>query len=158
MLNSEVKDIFKELTLLVADDEEVALEQMYKTLVKKFSDVKTASDGAEALELYEKHNPHIDIVVSDISMPNKNGLELAREIKELNRDMPIIIITAYSELEYLHEAIDIGVDQFIQKPIDPRKLFDALYKCSNTVISTKNREQLEAYRLKEAIYHSKKSY
>eukprot|EP01022_Parablepharisma_sp_SALTPOND_P014359 TRINITY_DN19444_c0_g1_i1.p2 TRINITY_DN19444_c0_g1~~TRINITY_DN19444_c0_g1_i1.p2 ORF type:complete len:386 (-),score=43.75 TRINITY_DN19444_c0_g1_i1:17-1174(-) len=156
MLSSETKDVFKELTLLVADDEEVALEQMHKTLAKKFSHVYIANDGVEALELYEKQNPNIDIIVSDISMPNKNGLELAREVKEINRETPIIIVTAYSELEYLHEAIDIGVDQFIQKPIDPRKLFEALIKCSNTVMSTKNREHIAAYKLKEAIYHSKK--
>lgn len=155
MLSDETKSVFKELTLLVADDEEVALEQMHKTLEKKFYAVHAAKDGVEALELYKEHSSSIHIVVSDISMPDKNGLELAREIKEMNRETPIIIVTAYSELEYLHEAIDIGVDQFIQKPIDPRKLFDALYKCSNTVMSVKNRNHIEACRLKEAIYHSK---
>lgn len=156
MISKEVKSEFKELSLLVADDESVALDEMDKILKKVFKKVYLAEDGQKALDIFEKEKDKIDIVITDISMPNKNGLELAKDIKTLDNNIPVVIITAYSELEYLHEAINIGIDQFIQKPIDPRKLFESLKKCANTVLADMNREELEAYRLKEAVYNSKK--
>ncbi|MFP4331704.1 MAG: response regulator [Campylobacterales bacterium] len=156
MLNRDIKSEFKELCLLVVDDESVALDEMSKILKKNFKKVHLAEDGQKALDVFKKEKESIDIVVTDISMPNKNGLALAKDIKTLDSNTPIVIITAYSEIEYLHEAIDVGIDQFIQKPIDPRKLFESLHKCSNTVLANKNKEQLELNRYKEIAYNSKK--
>ena len=57
-------------------------------------------------------------------MPNMNGLEMAKEIKRINPNMPIVVATAFSNSEYLLEAIDLGVDKYVLKPINVKKLLD----------------------------------
>ena len=69
---------------------------------------------------YKKHNP--DIVISDIKMPNMNGIDMTKSIKDIDKTQPIIFTTAFSESNYFVEAIDLGVDGYILKPIDLDKL------------------------------------
>ena len=74
--------------------------------------------------MFVKHRP--DIVVSDISMPGMSGLEMAKHIKELSPDTPIIIVTAHSDSHLLIGAIEIGVEGFLLKPLDVEKLLTKL--------------------------------
>jgi len=76
-----------------------------------------AKDGNEGLQIYKKVLP--DIVITDIMMPNKTGLEMAKEIKSINPNSKIIILSAFSDVEKLLSAIDIGVVKYFIKPFDP---------------------------------------
>lgn len=147
-------ELFSELTLLVADDEQLTAREMERILEKRFKKIYTANDGKEALELFD--DKKIDIIISDINMPKLTGLELAKKVKNKNKNVPIIIVTAYSEIEYLYEAIEIGVEQFIHKPVDPRKLFGALEKCAHIISVNRIIKEREATNLKSAIYGAKK--
>lgn len=149
-----MSELFKELTLLVADDEELAVREMKRILQKSFKEVYTAGNGIEAWEVFEKEP--IDIIVSDINMPKKTGLEFAQMVKDKSRETPIIIVTAYSEIEYLYDAIEIGIDQFIHKPMNPRKLFAALGKCAHLISAQSSIKEQEAAKLKSTVYGAKK--
>jgi DNA-binding response OmpR family regulator len=86
--------------------------------------VLEAKDGVEALKVYNTQKP--DIIISDIKMPNMNGLELAEEIRKVDKATPIIIATAHTETEYLLKAVELQLVKYIVKPITSLKLKEAL--------------------------------
>ena len=80
------------------------------------TDLHVAENGQQGLELYREKRP--DIILSDIMMPVMNGLEMTREIRKLDRDSQVIMLTAYSDTDYLLECISLGINQYVQKPVD----------------------------------------
>ena len=107
-----------EVTVLYCEDEDQLREITSNFLSKVLKKVFVAKDGREGLELFLKHREEIDMVISDIAMPNMDGLEMAKEIKEIVPSIPVIIITAYSSSSYLHGALDLHVDKYLLKPLD----------------------------------------
>ena len=89
-----------------------------------FSSIVEATDGREALKLYEENRP--DIIISDIEMPQINGLEFSKKIREKDKKTPIIIITAYTSVEYLLEAVTLKLIKYINKPLKETDLLEAL--------------------------------
>lgn len=114
-----------EIKILLIEDEKQTIKLLSNIISKHFKNVITASDGRLGLSLYKKHQP--DIVVSDIIMPNLDGLSLANEIKSINKSTKVVILSAYSEKEKLLKAIDVSVDKYLIKPIDPEALLKVLY-------------------------------
>ena len=118
--------ILKNITILYAEDE-VALREITLNILKGFTKKQyIAEDGAQGLKLFKDHEDEIDLIITDVNMPIMNGLEMIREIKRLNPNIPIIVATAFSNTEYLLEAIDIGVDKYVLKPIDMKKLLQLM--------------------------------
>jgi DNA-binding response OmpR family regulator len=124
----------KRLSLLFVEDNEALRTRMTEILGDYFYRVDSAVDGVEGLEKYhEQHsgNKPYDVVISDIRMPRMNGVEFAKELRSICEDQPIIILSAHAEAEYLLALINIGISQFITKPIEYPQMFDTLYKvCS----------------------------
>ncbi|MBW1412062.1 CheY-P-specific phosphatase CheX, partial [Campylobacter jejuni] len=83
-----------------------------------------AQNGDEGLKKFKKFKP--DLVITDIAMPIMDGLGMAREIKEISDDVPIVVLSAYSEKERLLRSIDIGIDKYLIKPVDIEELFKVL--------------------------------
>ncbi|MEA1953621.1 MAG: response regulator [Campylobacterota bacterium] len=128
-------------TILYVEDEDGVREQLERFLKSMASEVSVAKDGDEGLKLYKEND--FDIVISDINMPIMNGLEMAKEIKEIDASQHIVFTTAHSESSYFMEAIDMQVDGYILKPID----YDILETKLNTIIEIiKDRIELERYR------------
>ncbi|MFA7084319.1 MAG: EAL domain-containing protein [Arcobacteraceae bacterium] len=118
--------ILKNITLLYAEDED-ALRDITLNILKGFTKKQyVAKDGLEGLTLFEQYQDQIDLIITDVNMPNMNGLEMIKRIKVINPNIPIIVTTAFSNTEYLLEAIDIGVDKYILKPIDMKKLLQIM--------------------------------
>ncbi|RXK02949.1 EAL domain-containing response regulator [Halarcobacter bivalviorum] len=118
--------ILKNITILYAEDE-AALREITLNILKGFTKKQlVAENGAQGLELFKEHESEIDIIITDVNMPIMNGLEMIREIKKINPNIPIIVATAFSNTEYLLEAIDIGVDKYVLKPIDMKKLLQLM--------------------------------
>lgn len=113
------------LKLLFVEDEEDLLSIISDALTKLKADYLTATNGVEALEILEK-NPDIDAVVTDINMPYMNGLDMIRNMKEKGLDMPIIIMSAHTEKEYVLKAKEYGVDEYLLKPFDFIKFIELI--------------------------------
>ncbi|WP_376804250.1 butyrate response regulator transcription factor BumR [Campylobacter jejuni] len=115
----------KELIILVVEDEVKARESMINNILsERFSKVIGAQNGDEGLKKFKKFKP--DLVITDIAMPIMDGLDMAREIKEISDDVPIVVLSAYSEKERLLRSIDIGIDKYLIKPVDIEELFKVL--------------------------------
>lgn len=114
----------KELIILVVEDEIKTRESLINVLSERFSKVIGAQNGDEGLKKFKKFKP--DLVITDIAMPIMDGLDMAREIKEISDDVPIVVLSAYSEKEILLRSIDIGIDKYLIKPVDIEELFKVL--------------------------------
>ena len=123
---------FKELTLLLVEDEDSIRESMQEVFSGVFQKVISASNGDEGLKKFKKFSP--DIVIADIMMPIMDGLEMSQQIKEVSKNTPVIILSAYSEKERLLKAIDVGIDKYVIKPIDMDELFVVLEQIVKTKI------------------------
>jgi len=113
------------LEILYVEDDVSLLEETSTILEKIFKSVDCASSGAEGLLKFSKN--HYDFVITDIEMPELNGLEMSQKIKELDPNMPIVIISAYSNSSYLIEAINIGINYYVLKPILLPQLLSTLH-------------------------------
>jgi YesN/AraC family two-component response regulator len=116
------------IKVLYVEDEEMIREQIQMVLEDEVDQVYSASNGHEGLEMFREHKDDIDIIITDIQMPKLNGIEMVKEIKKISPSKPIIITTAFTESEYLVEAIKLGVEKFLQKPVDLNELIDAISK------------------------------
>ncbi len=127
--------------LLVEDDPPSRF--FASTVIKlKFPDFLTAENGEEGLKIYKEHKP--DIVVSDIGMPKMNGLDMARKIREINPEAQIILTTAFDNKSQLLDAIDIGINKYIVKPVNKQRLLQALERAAEDIdIKIKLRKQYE---------------
>jgi len=112
--------------VLYAEDDVGVRKNVYELLCLLFQEVYLASDGEEAYALFVKHAP--DLVITDIKMPNLGGIDLVKKIREHDERAHVIIITAYTEVDYMLEAIELSLLRYIVKPITEPKLFDALEK------------------------------
>ena len=141
----ELKKSVENLTILYAEDEKTSREQLFGIFNLLFKSVDTAFDGEDAFEQYSQQK--YDIVITDISMPRMNGIELIKKIKKQNPSQNIIIISAHNNAEYLLEAIEMGVDSFIIKPLQMEQLILVLSKVSHQIyakkLSTRYHQQLE---------------
>jgi diguanylate cyclase (GGDEF)-like protein len=115
-----------DLTVLYVEDDAQTQEKMQMLLEDEIKELHQAFNAKDALDLYYKVRP--DIVLTDINMPYMDGLNFAQKIKEIDEEQPIIIISAYDNKDNLLKSINIGVDQFLQKPIDMQLLFQKIEK------------------------------
>jgi len=128
----------KKLTAMVVEDEGVANELLSSTFKNFFSEVSSAFNGKEALEMFERLQP--DIVFVDIVMPEMDGIELSRKIREMNPNQIIIVISASNDIQKISESIEIGVNSFIQKPIDTKKIIELLSNVTSLISKKKKIE------------------
>ncbi|MGP4039397.1 response regulator transcription factor [Gracilibacillus sp. D59] len=115
--------------ILVVDDEPRSRQGIKKTIERTSPDqyeVITAANAAEAIERISHEKIHV--LITDIRMPEVTGLELLKKLKEKAKDPVVIVISAYSEFEYAHEALELGVVNYLLKPIAKEKLMEAIDK------------------------------
>ena len=132
----------KDFTLLYVEDDPVAQEWMQVIFEGQFKEYYQAFDGEEGLKLYKKYKP--DIILTDINMPILNGLEMAEQIKKINKNQAIIIMSAFDDKETLLKAINIGINYFSPKPVNMEVLNDQLDNIVQNLF-----EQRELKRLQE---------
>ena len=102
--------------VMIVDDEPLMLESMKEALGKKGYDIRTFTSGARALGAVEKNAP--DILIVDLRMPEMDGMALLGAVKELDQDLPVIIMTAHSTVATAVEAMKAGAYDYVQKPFD----------------------------------------
>jgi len=141
----------KKLKTMVLEDDPETNELMSTTLNNFFAEVYSALDGETALELYNKYQP--DIIFVDIILPGKNGLEIAKEIREKNPKQMIVVVSASDDMSNISEAVKIGVNNFIRKPINTDKMIDVLKDIVNDIKKQKkNRTKIFSITLPLDLY------
>jgi response regulator RpfG family c-di-GMP phosphodiesterase len=134
------EDLLRNLSLLYVEDDDDIRGQMAKFLARRVKKLDVAKDGGEGLAAFQAG--HHDVVVTDIKMPGMDGLEMAARIRSDYRDVPIIVITAFSERDYLMRSIELGIDRYVTKPIDPDALVEAIYAGSRGRLQQREFERM----------------
>ncbi|RXJ87134.1 response regulator transcription factor [Arcobacter sp. CECT 8985] len=124
MSNYSNLDILSDKKALCVDDDEGILKEIKETLEIFFFEVVGLSDGQKALN--EINENHYDALFFDISMPNMDGLEAIKNIRKTNKKIPIIIISAHTDQEYLWRAVDLKITKYLTKPLIKNNLLTAL--------------------------------
>lgn len=145
------------MKLLIVDDDIYTREGLAETIPWELYDVEEvmqAENGKEALHTVSWYLP--DLIISDIRMPQKNGIDFCREAVRLVPDCKIIFITGYTQTEYLKDAIDLSAVAFIEKTIQPEAVLEALEKAIGKIRTQYKTEQLQKENLsyqKTKLFH-----
>ncbi|UTJ07492.1 response regulator transcription factor [Arcobacter roscoffensis] len=130
--------------VLLVEDEEDAREILEFYLDTIFDEVQIACDGEQGLELYKKYhdeNKTFDLVLTDIKMPNKDGLSMIDDITVLNENQKFIIVSAYKDEEYLFRSIGLNVISYFVKPLEVKTVMEMLKKVKTKVLEDKSSKQ-----------------
>lgn len=120
------KNLLKNLNILYVEDDENIKYELSNLLKNFVNHIYTASDGQEGYEVFLNNQSKIDVIISDINMPKLSGIEMMQEIRKINKEIPVIFATAYSDSAFLAEAIKVKVYDYIVKPINIRTLLTIL--------------------------------
>jgi YesN/AraC family two-component response regulator len=131
-----------DLKILYAEDEEDIRTLLARVLKKLAKEVIVAQNGLEALSMYEEHSP--DIIITDINMPKMSGFEMAEKVRENNKLIPIIAVTAHNDTEYFMDAIKLGVTSFLVKPVEISELQRVLTSVEQIVNLQRDNRQKSA--------------
>ncbi|MEA3499312.1 MAG: response regulator [Campylobacterota bacterium] len=123
MDKNDIKAKLKNLSVLFVDDEEYVVEIMKDILPELFKESYFAKNGLEGV-LKAKENM-IDIIITDLSMPKMNGINMVKEIRQFNKDVKVVCVSGHNELEFTKKARELN-SAFIIKPISSGELFKAL--------------------------------
>ncbi len=115
-------NVLKTITVLYVEDDYLIREQTKSMFQNLFKETIVASDGQEGLEAYKANKDQIDVVVSDINMPNMDGLEMSEAIHKLNPQVPIVITTAFTDENYLLKSLELDVSKYVTKPLKVKDL------------------------------------
>lgn len=141
-MNSDLQDIIaisKNLKLLYVEDNEQTRVATQELLYSFFDDVVIATDGMEAWEFFQKS--HFDIVFTDISMPRMDGIELIDNIRKTDMNISIVVLSAHNDTKYLLQAIKLGVDGYIIKPLELEQFLTILKKVIRKYQLEKNEKE-----------------
>jgi DNA-binding NtrC family response regulator len=127
-------------TILVVEDDSMMLEFLQEALESRGYSVETASAAAEALELFKSKHP--DLVITDIKMPGVSGLDFLADLRSLNRRVPVIVITAYADLEKAEKAIKYQASDFIKKPFEAPEILEAVRRQLQFAPAVQNEHRL----------------
>ena len=130
----------RSMRILYVEDDLSARDEVAFLLETYTDDLILASDGKEGLALFKEYEP--DLVITDIQMPNMNGIEMSAAIRKENPDVPIVLTTAFNDSEYLFKAIELNINVYETKPIDLRRLLGKLASVAKELYSDMEKEQM----------------
>ena len=119
------------LKILYVEDDDIARENGVEYLENYFEHIFEASDAISALQLYEQHKP--DIIITDIQMPKLNGIDFVKQIRQKDKKTQVIIITAFSDTQYLLKAVELKLVKYLIKPVKERDFDEALRLCVESI-------------------------
>ena len=123
-------ELLKTFTILYVEDEDALRDDVYQNISPFVKEVITANDGLEGLKLYREKRSRLDLIITDILMPNMTGLEMVDKIRELDSEIPIIYTTAFNDSDYMKKTIEQSIVSYIIKPIDIELLLKGIEKAS----------------------------
>ena len=140
------------LTVLYVEDEKITRAALAEFLRRRVHRLVEAADGIEGLARFREERPAL--VITDIQMPGMDGLSMTESISRLDPAVPIVVTTAFEQIDYLERAIDVGVDRFVTKPVDLGKLEASLLACARRLrgeaaVARERERELHAARARE---------
>lgn len=142
------------ISVLFVDDNDT-IRQLYRRILEKHvNHLYIAENGSHGLELYQKHKP--DLVITDMVMPVMNGLEMVKEIKKIAPEAKFVVMSAYSEKDSFVESIHLGIDGYLMKPVEAKKLLSLIDEFAGITLMKWELERKEKKR-QEAEEYLKKS-
>ena len=141
MVKKLLKEYFSHLHILYVEDEDEERALVWIWLRRYFNNVVEASNGLEALEHYK--NSPFDLVISDITMPKMDGITMTKDMKKINPEQQLIIISGHKESDFLFDLLDIGIDAYIMKPVDTTVLLKTLWDTTKQISSMRHRCHLD---------------
>jgi DNA-binding response OmpR family regulator len=116
--------LLKDKNVLYIEDELDVLENISTILKQFFNEFYALSNAEDALDVF--YDNHIDLLIVDIELPMMSGIEFIKQIRKTHKDIPIIIISAYTKTDYLLESIELKLEQYIVKPFTTQKIYSML--------------------------------
>jgi PAS domain S-box-containing protein len=135
-VKDNVNDIIEytsKLNLLYVEDNDEARETSMFIFEEFFKKITIAVDGEDGFEKF-KNEPDIDIIITDINMPHLNGLEMIEKIRDIDANIPVLILSAYNEINFFMDSIKLDVEGYLLKPIEMNQLLSTLNKVVQKII------------------------
>ena len=147
------KNVLKRLTLLYVEDDDVSRLELSQLLITFFSVVHIAKNGKEGLRKYLENQDDIDLILTDVNMPELSGVSMVKKIREFDSKIPIIFVTARSDNDFLADVIKLRVQEYIVKPIDVRYLLTLMNEIGDNLYQEflLKQQKKELTRYKEII-------
>ena len=145
---------------LLVEDEEDAREILHIYMDAIFDEIIIASDGLQGLEIYEdliKKNQIIDLIITDIKMPNKDGLSMIEEITKIDNHQKYIIVSAYKDEEYLLKSISLNIVSYFVKPLNIENIMKILKNFKKTLIEQKIKHPIVLLELNKTFSYNTKT-
>ncbi len=147
--------------VLLVEDEEDAREILGFYLDTIFDEVEVASNGQEGFDKFlddYKNQELFDVIVTDIKMPDKDGLTMLEEISEIHKDQKFIIVSAFKDEEYLFRSINLNVISYFVKPLVVENIMQILKKVKKSILETTSTITIEDKDIKPIILNSTYTY
>lgn len=129
----------EDATILVVDDEEMLRKILDKILTKEGHTVHLAASGSEALEILARE--HVDLVITDVKMPEMDGFDLLKTIKKDYPQAGIIVMTAFGDAYTVRDALLLGADEYITKPFKSFEIIMVVERAAWRIQSSRTREE-----------------
>jgi len=131
----DIKNIIKhtsQLKLLFVEDHDATRNSALIFLKEFFDDIVIANDGIDGFNKFK--NNDVDLILTDISMPHLGGLEMSQKIREIDENIPIVILSAHMEPQYFMQSIRLNVKGYLAKPVDMNSLLDLLHNIISSIL------------------------
>jgi DNA-binding NarL/FixJ family response regulator len=139
----------EDISILCVEDDPDARNILRETIKNRFPHITlhVAENGIMGLDMFKEHAPHLTI--TDICMPLMDGIRMAKEIRVLEPDARILVLTAHNDTSYLLDAIRIGISNYLLKPFDPESFYEAINESVRQILM--EREAKEESRINESV-------
>ena len=122
-----------DIKILCVEDDADTRGELLALLRRRARSVIEAADGPVGLEAFCKHTP--DLVITDLRMPGMDGLGMIREIRRVDPQVKVVVMTAHNDSAYLFEAIQAGVNHYLMKPLQMERLDAAIHECAELILT-----------------------
>jgi DNA-binding response OmpR family regulator len=155
-----LKKYTKNINILFVEDDIDFRKEFSELLQDIFPKVTTAIDGLDAIskykEFYESTSSYYDLIISDIKMPNLDGVELIDYIYKIKQDQLVIILSARNEFNYLLPLVNLGIHQFFTKPINYNTFLEDIFKLCNQIYHNRLNNDINIIKINESLMWDKK--
>jgi DNA-binding response OmpR family regulator len=119
----------RDFHILFIEDDESQANLICNYLQKYFKNIEVEKNGKVGFQKFLKDRNKYDVIITDINIPDIDGIELAKEVRRVDKKIPIIAISAYDDRDYLLGAINSGMNKYILKPFKMEELYNAISEC-----------------------------